>query len=231
MAEAARQAALIDKPTWVIAAEQTGARGRRGRSWATARGNLNATLVYHPGCTPQVAAQRSFMAALAVFEALALYIDRTRLSLKWPNDVLLNGGKVAGILLETSGQGPFVDWLSVGIGVNLVHAPDDVLDAAFQPVSLRQEGGPQVTPEVFLADLASAFATDEKKLETFGFDRIRNDWLRHAARLDEVITARTVRDEITGVFEGVDASGNLVLRTAEGPKVIVAADVYFGGGA
>lgn len=227
MSEAARQADRISGPTWIIAKTQTAARGRRGRTWEVPEGNLNATLVYHPGCTPQVAAQRSFMAALALFEALALHVDRTKLSLKWPNDVLLNGGKVAGILLETRGQGPFVDWLAVGIGANLAAAPEGLRDAAFSPVSLAGEGGREVDPARFLAEVAGAFATQEKKLDALGFDRIRREWLRHAARLGEVITARTGRAELTGLFQTIDADGNLVLETEDGPTAVPAADIYF----
>ncbi|MBU0781861.1 biotin--[acetyl-CoA-carboxylase] ligase [Loktanella salsilacus] len=227
MAEAVRIAPTLQAPTWVIADIQTGARGRRGRAWQSPPGNFAATLIYRPNCTPQQASLRSFMAAVALFEALAMYIDRTKLSLKWPNDVLLNGGKIAGILLETSGQGPYVDWLSVGIGVNLAAVPDDVRDAAFAPVSLRGEGGPEVTPGDFLVRLANDYATQEAKLWEFDFDIIRSDWLRHAARLGEVITARTSREEITGTFDTIDTDGNLILTTPEGRKVIPAADIYF----
>ena len=227
MAEAARLAPDLAAPTWIIADAQTASRGRRGRDWQTPDGNFAATFVYKPNCTPQQASLRSFMAAVALFEALAMYVDRTKLSLKWPNDVLLNGGKVAGILLETAGQGPYVDWLAVGIGVNLAHVPHGIRDAAFPPVSVTGEGGPQVAPTDFLIRLANDYATQEAKLWEFGFDIIRADWLRHAARLGEVITARTGREEITGTFDTIDTDGNLVLLTPEGPRVIPAADIYF----
>lgn len=227
MAEAARMAPTLEAPTWIIADEQTEARGRRGRAWVNPKGNFAATLIYRPNCTTPQAGLRSFMAAIALFEALAMYVDRTKLSLKWPNDVLLNGGKVAGILLESSGNGPYVDWLSIGFGVNLAHVPAGIRDAAFPPVSLKGEGGWEATPQDFLIRLAADFATQEAKLWEFGFEMIRNDWLRHAARLGEVITARTARDEMTGTFETIDIDGNLVLMTAEGRRAIPAADIYF----
>ena len=227
MNEAARIAADITKPTWVMATAQTGARGRRGRSWVQQKGNLAATLVYCPACTPAVAAQRSFVAANALFEALALSVDRTRLALKWPNDVLLDGGKVAGILLESSGRGPFVDWLSIGVGVNLASAPTALAGAAFPPVSLAAAGGEQVSPAAFLARLAGAFATQEGKLEKLGFARIRQDWLRQAARLGEEITAQVGEERITGIFDTIDEHGQLVLITGRGPRAIAAADVFF----
>ncbi len=210
-----------------MAREQTKGRGRRGRDWSMPRGNLAATLVYRPEATPHEAAKRSFLASLALFEALAIYLDRTRLSLKWPNDVLLDGGKVAGILLESAGQGPYVDWLSIGIGVNLAERPDDVVGATFPPVAVADQDGLEVDAEEFLTVLADAFATEEGKLDAFGFARIREDWLRHAARLGEVITARTGSEEITGRFEDIDDDGNLILQTAKGPRAISAADVFF----
>ncbi|WP_083484342.1 biotin--[acetyl-CoA-carboxylase] ligase [Loktanella sp. 3ANDIMAR09] len=227
MAEAARIAPTLTAPTWIVADTQTASRGRRGRSWQSPVGNFAATLVYRPNCTPQQAGLRSFMAANALFEALAMSVDRTKLSLKWPNDVLLNEGKVAGILLESAGSGAYVDWLSIGIGVNLAEVPPGITDAAFAPVSLAGEGGAPTDPMQFLARLAADFATQEAKLWECGFDIIRADWLRHAARLGEVITARSTRSELTGRFETIDADGNLVLITADGPQAIPAADIYF----
>jgi BirA family transcriptional regulator, biotin operon repressor / biotin---[acetyl-CoA-carboxylase] ligase len=226
MAEAARRAPDLHRPTWIMARQQTAARGRRGKVWMQPPGNLAATLIYKPDVTAPEAAKRSFMAANALYETLAIYIDRSHLSLKWPNDVLLNGGKVAGILLESAGRGPFVDWLSIGVGVNLTGVPT-ALTGPFPPVSLLGEGGPVVTPEDFLTVLAGHFATQEGKLATLGFARIRDDWLRHAARLGEVITARTGKEVIKGIFDSVDDDGNLVLITGMGPRAISAADVFF----
>ena len=227
MAEARRRAQGIARPTWIMARRQTNAKGRRGRTWLGGNGNLAATLVYRPWCGPAEAAARSFMAANALFESLALDLDRACLALKWPNDVLLNGGKVAGILLESaSSGGPLVDWLSVGVGVNLAHAPHDTR-TEFPPVSLKGEGGEAVEPQEFLTVLAGHFATQEGKLAAMGFPRIREDWLANAARLGEIVTARTTTREFTGVFETVDQAGNLILRV-EGKEVLIpAADVYF----
>jgi BirA family biotin operon repressor/biotin-[acetyl-CoA-carboxylase] ligase len=227
MAEAARRAPQIDRPTWIIAQTQTAARGRRGRVWQAPAGNLNATLIFKPDASPAAAARRSFLAANALFAALSIYVPAQQLALKWPNDVLLSGGKVAGILLESSGQGGRIDWLSIGLGVNLRHAPEGVADAAFAPVSLTQMGGWQVDPLDFLTTLATAYAAQEQRLAQMGFAQIRADWLAHAARLGEIITARTMRDEITGTFDTIDDDGNLVLITGTGRCVIAAADIYF----
>lgn len=220
-------APTLARPTWIMAREQTAGRGRRGRGWSDMAGNLAATLVFRPDCTVTEAASRSFLAANALFETLSLYIDRDRLAVKWPNDVLIGEGKVAGILLESAGQGRFVDWLSIGFGVNLAHAPAGLMRADFKPVSLAGQGGERVSPDEFLTALASNYATEEGILAEFGFSRIREDWLEHAARLGEVITARTGKEEITGIFDTVDENGNLVLIGPKGPQVIAAADVYF----
>ena len=154
-------------------------------------------------------------------------IEREKLSLKWPNDVLLNGGKVAGILLESTGRGGAIEWLSIGVGVNLVAVPQDVMRTDFPPVSLVGEGGRDIGQDEFLSLLASAFATEERLFQEFGFARIREKWLRHAARLGEVIHARTAKGEVSGRFETVDEAGHLVLMTPKGRVTIPAAEVFF----
>lgn len=228
--EAARIAPTAAGPVWIMAHHQTAARGRRGRVWANPKGNLAATLLMRPEGNPEQAALRSFVAALALFDAVVSVTGRAAgLSLKWPNDVLLNGGKLAGILLESTGQGRGVSHLAIGIGVNLADAPapDTVEPGALRPVSLLSETGAQVLPEDFLTELAAAYARYETQFATFGFEPIRTAWLSRAARLGEVITARTATSETVGTFETVDAGGNLVLNTAKGRVSIPAADVYF----
>ncbi|KAF0674853.1 biotin--[acetyl-CoA-carboxylase] ligase [Profundibacterium mesophilum] len=226
-AYAARIAPELDRPTWIMAHRQTAARGRRGRTWASPDGNFSATLVMRPGGVPGWAALRSFLAANALFETLALEVDRTRLATKWPNDVLLDGGKIAGILLESAGSGGQVDWLAIGIGVNLAQAPVAEPDAAFPPVSLTGQGGSNIAPEAFLARLADHYATEEAILERLGFEPIREKWLRAAARLGETISARTGDGVIEGIFRTIDPAGQLILDCADGPRSIAAADVFF----
>jgi BirA family biotin operon repressor/biotin-[acetyl-CoA-carboxylase] ligase len=227
MAEARRVASDLTRPTWIFARRQTAARGRRGRVWENPDGNFSATLVMRPGGGPGAAALRSFSAANAVFEALAMHANRSALALKWPNDVLLNGGKVAGILLESTGSAGAIDWLSIGIGVNLIRSPRGMENSAFAPVSLLEETGSRVEAIEFLGTLADCFATQEAIFQRLGFQQIRESWLENAARLGEIITARTGREEITGKFETVDEAGQLVLSTSRGMVRIPAADVYF----
>ena len=224
LTHAARIGPELAGPTWILALHQTAGRGRRGRDWVDPVGNFAATLVMRPAGGPELAALRSFIAALALYEAVVAVTGRSSgLALKWPNDVLLNGGKLAGILLESAGGGP----LSIGIGVNLLNVPDVVEEGAVRPVSLLSETGAQVTPEEFLDALVPAFSRYETQFSTYGFAPIRAAWLARAARLGEVITARTGTEEHVGTFETVDETGALILRTSQGLRAIPAGEVYF----
>jgi BirA family biotin operon repressor/biotin-[acetyl-CoA-carboxylase] ligase len=189
------------------------------------KGNFAATLVL-PMDAPDTAALRSFLAALALREACVGLTGREDdFKLKWPNDVLLRGGKLAGILLESLNA----QQLAIGIGVNLASAPaPETLEAgAVPPAALNQSYGIAIGPEAFLDALATAYARFETQMQTYGFAPIRAAWLAHAARLGDVITARTNSEEITGTFADVDLSGQLVLETPKGRVMIPAADVYF----
>lgn len=230
MAEGARRAATLTAPTWICALAQTAGRGRRGRAWAMPAGNFAASLVMRPAGPPAQAALRSFVAALALRDALVAVTGRAEVfTLKWPNDVLLNGGKLAGILLESSGAAGRVDALVIGIGVNLAGTPDTTLleAGALAPVSLLGETGITITPEDFLTLLAQHFARWEAQFTTHGFGPIRSAWLQNAARIGQNITARMMRDEITGTFVEIDTQGQLVLETPKGRQTIAAADIFF----
>lgn len=225
MAEAARQAGALAGPKWICALRQTAARGRRGRPWVNPEGNFAATLVLPLQEPPERRALRSFVAALALFDALVAVSGRVDgLALKWPNDVLLTGGKVAGILLESLGA-----HLAIGVGVNLVTAPEasEVEPGAVPPVAVLSALGIEVGPEVFLDVLAEAYARHEATFRTYGFAPIREAWLARAARLGEVVTARMGTREVTGSFETVDAEGRIVLHSARGREAIAAADIFF----
>ncbi|WP_300031247.1 biotin--[acetyl-CoA-carboxylase] ligase [uncultured Roseobacter sp.] len=228
--EAVRRAPDMAGPFWLLARHQTKARGRRGRAWAMPAGNFAATLLLRPEEATGTAALRSFVMSLALWRALvALTGETTAFALKWPNDVLLRGGKVAGILLESTGKGAQIDHLAIGIGVNLAAAPvpESVETGAVTPVSVKAALGKDVSAEIFLDVLAREYAPLEEQFRTHGFAPVRVAWLAHAARLGEVITARTGRESLTGTFEDVDADGNLMLRTHTGLRRIAAADVFF----
>ena len=229
-AQALRLAPAVAGPTWIMARRQTAGRGRRGRAWADPPGNFAATLLLRPQGSPADVSLYSFVAALALHEALAAVCGpAARLAIKWPNDVLLNGGKVAGILLESAGHGGQVTALAVGIGVNLTAAPDSAIlePGATPPVSVLGETGHAVSPDQLLDMLAPAFARWQAQLATWGFGPIRAAWLARAARLGQTVTARTGRETRVGIFHGIDDTGALVLTTAAGREVIPAADIHF----
>lgn len=232
-AEALRRAPDMVGPTWVFAHRQTRGRGRRGRAWADPAGNFAASLLLRPAGGPEHAALYSFVASLALFEACSTLTGTPqRFSLKWPNDVLLDGGKLAGILLESSATARDGLVLVIGIGVNLAHAPEggQLEGGALRPVALAAETGLLMPAEAFLGELAQHFASFDRQFQQAGFAPIRTAWLQRAARLGQVITARTMRDSFTGTFETIDETGNLVLHTAQGRQAIAAADVFWKGG-
>lgn len=229
-AEGFRQAASLAGPIWIIGGRQTAGRGRRARPWSSPQGNFHGTLVLKPTEPPETVALRSFAAALALRDTLVQITGLPQsFALKWPNDVLCNGGKLAGILLESQGLGSTNPVLCIGIGVNLIAVPEasQVEAGAVPPVSLLQETGLRVTPEAFLDVLAPAYDRWESTFRTEGFAPLRTEWLAHAARLGETIRARTGSDTREGVFETIDSAGNLILRMAQGLVAIPAAEVFF----
>lgn len=207
-------------PTWFFTHEQTQSRARRGRPWDRGAGNFSASLLMRPEGGPELAALRSFIAALALRDALIEVTGHNNFTLKWPNDVLLKDRKLAGILLE-SGQG----YLCVGIGVNLVTEPraEFVEQGAMQPISL----GTTITPLDFLTPLAAAFQRWETQFQQYGFAPIRQEWLNHATRLGQQITAKMVNRTEVGTFETVDETGAIVLRTSKGVLHLPAAEIFF----
>jgi BirA family transcriptional regulator, biotin operon repressor / biotin---[acetyl-CoA-carboxylase] ligase len=218
-----------EAPLWVMAGHQTAGRGRRARPWVSPSGNFHATLMLLLDEPPAQVALRSFAAALALREALVELTGRAgAFALKWPNDVLLNGGKLAGILLESSSEAGRAR-LCIGIGVNLIAAPDPALveEGALRPVSILGETGMRIAPEDLLDRLAPAFAAWESRLRADGFAPLRAAWLSHAARLGQPIRARTGGEERNGIFQGIDAAGNLILQMPHGAIAIPAADVFF----
>lgn len=229
-AEALRRAPGLAGPVWILAHRQLQGRGRRGRGWESPAGNFSASLALPDVGMPADAAKLGFVAALALHDVLAgLVGTRAEVAIKWPNDLLLDGGKISGILLESASGGGQITALAVGMGVNLVAAPppDAVEPGAVRPIALREVLGTAPSPEAFLDRLAPAFAHWQARLATDGFAPLRAAWLARAARLGQVITARTPRLTLSGRFDGIDADGALILTTATGHTVIPAADIHF----
>ncbi len=228
--EAHRVATDIQEPTWILARRQTKGRGRRGRAWVDPAGNFACALVFRPRVPLEQIALYSFVSSLALYDAFAACsVDDERLSLKWPNDLLLNDAKLAGILLESTTTGREENYLSIGIGANLINSPtvDAISTNALPPISLLQAVGLHLDPLSLLEELAAAFACYDNQLVSLGFASIRELWLSRAARIGTEIVARTIRHETRGVFETIDDRGSLILDTEQGRESIVAADIFF----
>ena len=212
-------------PLWIRADRQVRGRGRQGRAWSEATGNLYSTLLIRPDVDPATAGLFSFIACLAVAELFEAHGGEA--GLKWPNDALIGGGKAAGVLLEASGAGARIDWLAIGIGVNLAAHPEADGGALHPPTSLLKATGARVAPDDALRRVAASFARWSDRLLTTGFAPVREAWLSRAVKLGERIEARLPGETIAGVFEDVDETGALVLRTRTGARRIHAADIYF----
>jgi BirA family biotin operon repressor/biotin-[acetyl-CoA-carboxylase] ligase len=222
-AEALRLARAGERgPLWVTARRQSAGRGRRGRTWISEPGNLFATLLLTDPAPPERAAQLSFVAALALHDAIlaAAPALAPRLALKWPNDVLLDGAKVAGILIEAEGTRPLV--VAVGIGVNCRHHPAD----AEHPATDLAAAGEGAAAEALFAALSLAMLQRLAEWQA-GFAPIRAAWLARAGGLDGELRARLGTRELTGRFEAIDAEGRLCLRLADGSRETITAGEVF----
>ena len=225
--EARRLALAGEKgPLWLTAAQQTAGRGRRGRIWIVPADNLAATLLLRPEKTAAEAAQLSFVAALAAADVIRAFAPANRIAVKWPNDVLADGRKIAGILLESASSDGRLDWLAVGIGMNLRLYPDDT---EFPATSLAALGECVPSPREALTHLAAHWAKWYERWNASGFGNIRDAWIVQAAFIGQRIRARLHNEEAFGVFEGLDETGALILREAQGRvRTIAAGDVFFG---
>lgn len=202
--------------TFVWAREQTGGRGRRGRTWMSPPGNLYCSTVLRPACRANRAAELGFVAALAVADIVP---RERKIRLKWPNDVLVDGGKIAGILLESSiCQDGQVDHVVAGIGVNVGFAPE-LPDMRYPGAVL---GG---TVEEAAGLLAGALARRMVQWRQAGFEQIRADWLTKAGPLGAAVDVRLGSELVSGRFAGLDRDGGLLLDTPAGPRCIVSGEL------
>ena len=225
--EAKRQAQQGAEAGLVLwAKSQSLGRGRRGRTWISPEGGLYFSLLLKPDCSPERAAQLSFMSALAVAEGVAPILPGGReMSFKWPNDLLVGGRKVSGILLDSSGGAAAVEWLVVGIGINVDSHPDGT---DYPATSLSSEGAAGVRHADLLGRIIAAFDRWLKIWEREGFDPVREAWLRGARGLGEAISVRLSDRTLEGVFRGLAPDGALILEVpGEGERIIPAGDVYF----
>ena len=219
----ARDGAPEGTLVWSLA--QTAGKGRRGRPWMSPPGNLYLSLVQRPAGPPAQAAQLGFVAAIALGDALdRLAGPVLALRYKWPNDLLIDGGKVAGILLEseTVAAGS-TDFVVIGVGVNLLSAPRDV---EFPATSLAEAGCVGAAPPRLLEAFAHCFAGWSESWREEGFVPVRAAWLQRASGLGEGIRVRLERQTLDGRFLDLDHDGALLLDGAEGRRRIAAGEVF-----
>ena len=229
---------------WFAARQQTAGRGRRGRQWESPPGNLAATLLIRPDADPTLAATLGFVAGVALNRALAQLLPRgtvklgldgadglaggapARIALKWPNDVLADGAKLAGILLEGQKAPDGRQAVAIGLGVNVVAAPQGL---PYPATSLADLGAPVSAEQVFAA-LSDAW------VEAFrlwndgqGIEAVLQEWRAAAAGIGAPVAVNQNGEVLRGVFETIDGSGRLIVRAPDDRRIaITAGDVHFG---
>ena len=212
---------------WVVAERQTGGRARRGREWTSDAGNLYASALLIDPCEPHHMPELPFVVVTAARRAVARAAGgRVDIGIKWPNDLLIRGHKVSGILLEATRTPQGRTAVAIGIGINCKHFP---LGTETPATSLLAEGI-DVFPERLFDDLAHELAEGPRRLGRgdAASKRVRDEWLAHALGLGRPIRVRLVEGEDEGLFEAIDAAGHLVLARADGTRRLVSAgDVFF----
>lgn len=205
---------------WLRAERQTAGRGRLGRAWTAPPGNFSGSTLVRVRASDPPAPTLALVAAVALHDALGVVLPpQVRAILKWPNDVLIDGAKLSGVLLERSG-----DAVVVGIGVNLAHHPD----LADRPTTSLAAHGVGVDPATFADVLAEAFARWLGRWRGEGVSAVRTAWLAAAHPAGTALTARLPDGSaVDGLFDGLDPEGALILRLASGARhVIHAGDVF-----
>ena len=210
-------------PLWVTAERQTAGRGRRGRAWISSTGNLHASLLLTEPTAAEHWPQLSFVAALAAHDAVVeVAADLKRLlGIKWPNDLLLAGAKLGGILIEAESG---ISAVAVGIGVNCASHPTET---DFPATDLAAAGAPVSPATLFGALSVKMLGRLAQCNAGAGFSTIRADWLARAVGMGESVRVRLAERELVGRFEALDEAGRLVLRLPDGNATTIAAGDVF----
>ncbi len=225
-AQAARLAGDgVKQAHWIIADEQTAGRGRHGRHWVSPVGNLMTTLYLPRQMNVAEAGNMAFIAGIALADTVAAYVGEHYVSLKWPNDVLVDGGKISGILLETSTHGKKLDWVAVGMGLNLVAHPNNT---PYPATSIKLLTGKAPDKFEIVQKLAYGFDRLLMTQRDLGLACILSEWRKWAQNIGEPIGVRLEKETLHGIFEDIDDHGALLLRLPDGGKEVVSAgDVFF----
>lgn len=207
--------------TVIWAGQQHTGKGRHGRVWESPPGNLYLSILQRPNCTPADAPQMGFVTGVALMEALGA-LSEVPAALKWPNDLLVNGKKASGILLESAaspdGQ---VAWLVIGVGVNLANSPSELPSVT----SLKAEGEAISVERLLSAFLERLFGYTAL-WEKDGFPAIRDAWMSHAMTVGSNMRVRLPGGDVIGRFAGIDERGSLLLETENGQQRIDMGEVF-----
>lgn len=214
--------AVGSKGAVVWATEQTGGRGRHGRQWTSPPGNLYTTVILNHDRPITDASQLALVTGISMSEAIADDLPAGSVTMKWPNDLLINGAKNVGILLE--GNGTSASPVLIGSGVNITSAPTDTP----YPATTLRDAGSNIEPAHLLERYIDALSRWTERWNNQGFSPIRAQWLTIAAGIGKPVTIRLPGGEKRGTFIDVDEVGTLVLET-EGGKTekVSAGDVFF----
>jgi BirA family biotin operon repressor/biotin-[acetyl-CoA-carboxylase] ligase len=217
----------------IWAKRQAAGRGRMGRLWVSVEGNLFCSVLLNPRCNAETAAQLSFVAAVATAETLKSIVPESeKIHCKWPNDILLNSKKIAGILLESfeardivGAGGKMQRWVVVGVGMNVDSCPTNTdIPATY----LKKAGVEIISAKIVLSRFIHYFITEYDLWAAKGFAPIRKKWLEYAFKMGKPIEVRLPKESFTGIFEGIDTSGQLILKSrGNKKKMISAGDVFW----
>lgn len=207
-------------PRWIAARLQTAGRGRLGRQWVSATGNLYVTALFQDFDGFAHATRYPFASGLAILDTCAAFVPDARIELKWPNDVRQDGRKLCGILVEAGQSNGKAVWLACGMGINIQSVPESAGQAAVSIQGLGAQAG--VDADAFLDALRPAFLARVRQAK-MDFPALLSDWEKHAEGLGKTIRVGKGDDAPEGIFRGLDRDGALVLETADGSKQTIRA--------
>lgn len=211
-------------PVWLIARSQTAGRGRRGRSWASLDGNLMATYLFQTDRPPAQIALLGFVTGVALAESIEAILGAGRVTLKWPNDVFIDGGKAAGIMLD-SGSTAAGQWAALAFGVNLAVAPEGIDQRTISVRDLLPPDALAPAPLAFLAQLRPRLETWATRIDREGFEPLRQAWITRAHGLGQPARVLQGEQTIEGRIAGLSPRGELELDTDSGRRLIAAGDI------
>ncbi len=216
----------IDGNVWYVTKRQNAGKGRLGRKWLWVDGNLTASLLLRIELEPAKCAMLGFVAGVALVNTLKSFDENLHVQLKWPNDILLNGGKLAGILLEMKSLTNKEHFVAIGFGVNIAGAPKGL---PYLATSLK-DNGLNISVFEFFERLSEIWVKAYQKWNNGkGSAKLLQLWCENAKGIGQTISIKNHNRVITGIFENIDADGRLIIMLSDGTREYISAgDMYFG---